>query len=177
MSNPFSLRVRYLKKKLYIYNILAVGIRGILACVIVYYVYMASSSFIFSFLSDFERYKDIRGIQNYGTSCIGTLVKNEGNNLSYRYIVDGKAYYKNIENIDGVSVDNKVELLYDILEPDLCILKSESNGIDNFYTNKFKDLGIIYIKIFCLVIVYSVLWYVLDVLRYKGRVKAIEGKK
>lgn len=164
-------------KKVGLYNALFICFKIILSSLLIYYIFCTSFSFITSFLTDFEKYRDIRGIQNYGSDCIGTFIRKDNNILIYRYIVEGKVYYKNIDNVDSPLVDNKVELLYDVLEPNLCILKSEGLKIDSFYKETFENLGYLYMKYFGLVFLFSVFWYILDVLKYKGRVKLIEGQK
>lgn len=151
-------------KKINLFKVLSVLLKIILSCVVLYTFFVLSKSFVVDTLNDYERYKDLRGVQNYGKECIATLVKADNDTVYYEYFVQGEKYTYVEENKGVESLDMKKTILYDVLEPELNICKDDIENIDSFYADKFKAVGQLYILFFVMAVGLGICWHLLNIL-------------
>ena len=113
----------------------------------------------------YDDYVFVRGFENYGVETTARCIR-ETDVFIYQYIVDGEKYSlsSDLKYVD--SVDKTIKIYYDILEPEKAIEQYRLNEIDTFYSDSLKGLANCYLKFVGLVFLYSLLWYLIDRIKY-----------
>lgn len=150
-------------------------IKMLLISIIGYCLYIMFSNTYLDIKNEYRNYIEIRGIENYGEESSANLkssdiLNDEEKLYSFVYEVNNQEYtLKVIKPVDMV-IDNTQNILYDKLEPELSVIKEDIKEIDSFYSNSFKNLGYLYIKSFISIIIFGVIWYSLDILKYSKKI-------
>lgn len=110
----------------------------------------------------YNNYLYVRGFENYGAEAIATLKEDN----VYTYIVKDVEYSYILDTLDGESVDKSINIYYDILEPNMAVLKSELKDIDSFYSNIFRSVMFGYVTLLEYVFCFSIIWFILDKIKY-----------
>lgn len=128
------------------------------------------TGFFTSFSLEYSNYALVRGLEKYGVVEQAYLkessVEDNFNKSVYGYKVEDVEYTINIYSNSSVSIDESVEILYDSINPSVNIEKSVVKNIDSFYSTMFKQVLLMYVKIFGLVVILSALWFCIDILKY-----------
>ena len=66
-------------------------------------------------------------------------------------------------------IDKSVKIIYDTFEPNVSIFEKQVNQINSFYADTLKSLGFVYVKLFILVVILGILWFLLDVVKYNKK--------
>lgn len=128
------------------------------------------TGFFTYFSLEYSNYALVRGLEKYGVVEQAYLkessIVDNYNKSVYGYKVEDVEYTINIYTNSSASIDELVEILYDSINPSVNIEKSIVKDIDNFYSDMFKQALLLYIKIFGLAIIWSALWFCIDILKY-----------
>ena len=111
----------------------------------------------------YHEYTFVRGFENFGVETTAICV-DEKDNLIYEYWLDGQAY--TFIRDDFREPQEKITIYYDMLEPDIAIETVRLGEIDNFYSDTFKDISMCYVKAVFGVFIFSIVWYILDLIKH-----------
>lgn len=141
----------------------------LLISLFIYSVSIISVNFYENIKENYSNYTFVRGLENYGNVTEGTLISQDSINYLYSYEVNGEKYFINLEENDSSSVDKSVKIIYDTFEPNVSIFEKQVNQINSFYADTLKSLGFVYVKLFILVVILGILWFLLDVVKYNKK--------
>jgi hypothetical protein len=113
--------------------------------------------------ADYHEYTFVGGFENFGVETTASCIdKKDG--LIYEYIVNEETY--TFIRDDFRKSSDTIKVYYDLLEPDIAIETVRLTEINDFYSNIFKDISMFYIEVVCAVFIFSLIWYILDLLKY-----------
>lgn len=113
---------------------------------------------------NYDNYLYVRGFENYGVETIAEQIPYKKN--YYKYKVDNNNFYYKSDD----TIDKTIKIYYDILEPSESIRSEELVKINSFYSDIFKGLSEVYIRLIILTFGISIIWYLLDRIKYSKRI-------
>lgn len=122
-----------------------------------------------SFVTDLNEYFKVRGMETYGVETIGHLNEQGKNEYEYIYTVDGVDYTL-ISSPEYSSSGGTLNILYDSLDHSIAVESKKLTEITTFYTDEISDLIFIYFKLLSFTVVFGILWYLLDVIKYSKKI-------
>lgn len=131
-----------------------------LIAILIFNFLINSFNFFNTLKNNYQHYLYIRGFENYGIETIAEQIPYKMN--YYQYVVNGQNFYYKSDD----TIDKTVKIYYDILEPNEVIKSEELEEIDSFYSDIFRGLSEVYIKLVIMTFSISIMWFLLDKIKY-----------
>lgn len=150
-------------------NILFLLLKFCLFGLLSYFVLIMLYGLYYKVSNNYDNYVYVRSFENYGIETEAVCI-DEKEGYLYEYSVNDTTFTLLSDKKYSDSVDKSIKIYYDILEPENAIESSRLEEIDSFYSDSMKDLANCYLLFIGSVFIFSLLWFLLDKIKYNKNI-------